>query len=113
MDTSVVTTSENELQHRLVAFSATAGVGFFFYQRTTHRFDLIADQVDRIESDLAAHSEFGMVQCFLTFPTRPDLLAFATREYLRAKKSEYFTAVFTRELPRELFIDLLTFLDDA
>ena len=107
-------TSGSEREHRLVGFSATAGVGYFLNQHLTHRFDLIADEIFAImiEPGMGRQLEFGVVPCFLTFQTRTDLLAYAREEYLRAKKAEYFTAVFTRELPRELFVDLLTFLDD-
>jgi hypothetical protein len=104
--------SEPAAVFRLIALSATAGIGYFTAERNVRRFDLISEEESPAGTEDAANiPELDALRCEISFPTRALLLAYVTQEYLRAKKAEYFGAVFTRSWDSELFSDLLSFLD--
>jgi RNA polymerase sigma factor (sigma-70 family) len=98
----------------LLSLSPSSGVGFYWSNHELFRSDLITEEMERVENTDAgpAVHEFGLVRAALTFESFPELRTFAIQEFVREKKQVYYEALFTRDIPEPLRMDMLDFLND-
>lgn len=84
----------------LITFAPSSGIGFYELEDKIYQFDLVTEE-DRVLQGhelIALRMEFDQIELGFCFDSLEDLLSFATREYLRDKKDNYYIILFTRHL---------------
>lgn len=107
------TKDHKNAHYLLITFAPSSGIGFYELEDKIYQFDLVTEEDSALQGNelIALRMEFDQIELGFCFDSLEDLLSFATREYLRDKKDNYYIILFTRHLSNDVRSQTLQLLN--